>query len=86
MGPFSKGRFVYLPAGIVGFQLSEICPSKEKQSREKLYCLWEAICLVSYSPSILILEYILLDEIIAYYSLTKTIIIDRLTLYEEKLV
>ena len=34
---------------------------------------------------IVILEYIILDEIIAYYSLTNIIIVDELTMYEDKL-
>ena len=37
------------------------------------------------SPFLVVLECIILDVIIAYYSLRKAIIIGELTLYEDKL-
>ena len=48
---------------------------------KKLYCLWGVIwwtliCVSLLSHFMIILEYILLDVIIAYYLLTKTIVMD----------
>ena len=44
------------------------------------------VVLVKLLSSIVIFKGTILNVIIAYYSLTKTIIMDELTLYEDKLI